>query len=236
MILNLISGPRNVSTALMYSFAQRSDTAVVDEPFYAVYLTRSGVVHPGKEDVLKALSADEELVKEQLTLPREKPVLFVKNMAHHMEVLDDPFIAGATNIFLIREPRHILASYAEVIARPVMRDIGIAYQYDLFQTLLARGEEPLVIESHFLLKDPVRVLTEVCSRCGLPFEQRMAHWPRGPKPYDGVWARHWYGNVHNSKGFEKQTTNSRPFPAHLHNLCAEAQSFYEKLLPFSIKA
>ncbi|MGI8649730.1 MAG: sulfotransferase family protein, partial [Rubrobacter sp.] len=31
------SGPRNVSTALMYSFRQRPDTSVVDEPFYGHY-------------------------------------------------------------------------------------------------------------------------------------------------------------------------------------------------------
>ena len=39
MIINLISGPRNVSTALMYSFAQRNDTNYYDEPFYGYYLT-----------------------------------------------------------------------------------------------------------------------------------------------------------------------------------------------------
>ena len=37
----LWSGPRNISTALMYSFAQRSDTIVYDEPFYAYYLKNS---------------------------------------------------------------------------------------------------------------------------------------------------------------------------------------------------
>lgn len=236
MILNLISGPRNVSTALMYSFAQRSDTSVVDEPFYAVYLTRSRADHPGKEAVLNALSSDENIVKSQLASRRDSPVLFIKNMAHHMEVLDDPLIPGATNIFLIREPRQILASYAEVIARPAMRDIGIEYQYSLFEKLLAEGNKPLVIDSQFLLQDPVRVLAELCSRCDLPFEQRMAHWPAGPKPYDGVWAPYWYVNVHNSTGFQKQTTTSRPLPEHLQNLCAEAQRFYEKLLPFSVKA
>ena len=236
MIINLVSGPRNVSTALMYSFAQRNDTAVVDEPFYAVYLSRSGADHPGKEEVLRTLSADEDAVKADLTSERGKPVLFIKNMAHHMEVLTDPFIAGATNIFLIRDPRQILASYAEVIAQPEMRDIGIAYQHTLFQMLLEKGEDPIVIDSHFLLKDPVRVLTQVCTRCGLPFEQRMVHWSAGPKPYDGIWAPYWYVNVHNSTGFQKQPTSSRPLPKHLHNLCADAQRFYEKLLPFSIKA
>jgi len=35
--INLWSSPRNVSTALMYSFAQRLDTTVVDEPLYAYY-------------------------------------------------------------------------------------------------------------------------------------------------------------------------------------------------------
>ena len=236
MILNLISGPRNVSTALMYSFAQRTDTAVIDEPFYAVYLTRSTAEHPGKKEVLRTLSADEDEVKAKLTSQREKPVLFIKNMAHHMEVLADPFIAGATNIFLIRDPRQILASYAKVIARPVMRDIGIAYQYTLFEELLKKGEDPIVIDSHFLLQNSVAILTQVCARCGLPFEQRMAHWPAGPKPFDGVWAPYWYVNVHNSTTFQKQATSSRPLPQHLHNLCAEAMRFYEKLLPFSVKA
>ena len=32
------SGPRNVSTALMYSFGNRPDMHVVDEPFYGPYL------------------------------------------------------------------------------------------------------------------------------------------------------------------------------------------------------
>ena len=41
-IISLWSGPRNVSTALMYSFAQRSDTQVIDEPLYAHYLQHTG--------------------------------------------------------------------------------------------------------------------------------------------------------------------------------------------------
>ena len=236
MIINLISGPRNVSTALMYSFAQRTDTAVADEPFYAVYLSKSGVQHPGAEEVLKVLPLDEWQVKSQLSSIREKPVLFVKNMAHHMEVLEEPLIEGAINIFLIRDPRQILASYAEVIAHPVMRDIGIAYQYALFTSLRAQGRQPIVVDSSILLDRPSKVLANLCERCGLAFQERMLRWQAGPKPYDGVWAKHWYVNVHNTTSFTKQTTSSRPLPNHLHNLCAEAREFYEKLLPFSVNA
>jgi len=238
VIINLISGPRNVSTALMYSFAQRSDTHVLDEPFYAVYLKKTGVEHPGSEAVLRSLSPDEAIVKSRLERleSAQKPVLFVKNMAHHMEVLADPLIAGAANIFLIRDPRQILASYAAVISHPSMRDIGVAYQYSLFSGLQEQGQEPIVIDSGFLLQDPVSVLTEVCRRCGLEFQQRMAHWPQGPKPYDGVWAPYWYASVHRTTGFGTQPANSRALPTHLQELYDEARSFYEKLLPFSIKA
>jgi hypothetical protein len=46
------SGPRNVSTAMMRSFGARPDTAVIDEPFYAVYLAMTGLNHPMRDEVL----------------------------------------------------------------------------------------------------------------------------------------------------------------------------------------
>ena len=47
------SGPRNVSTAFMYSFAQREDTIVVDEPLYGHYLRISGAKHPGHHEIMQ---------------------------------------------------------------------------------------------------------------------------------------------------------------------------------------
>jgi hypothetical protein len=161
-LLNLISGPRNISTALMYSFAQRTDTTVVDEPFYAVYLTASGAPHPGRDEVLADQSSDEHVVKKQLEHLTDKPVLFVKNMAHHMEVMLEPFLENAINIFLIRNPRQIIASYAQVIHSPVMRDIGIEYQYALFQALEKKGQPVIVIDSGLLLENPEAVLHKLC--------------------------------------------------------------------------
>ena len=54
----LWSGPRNVSTALMYSFAQRDDVRVIDEPLYGHYLTVSGADHPGRDAVIAAMNCD----------------------------------------------------------------------------------------------------------------------------------------------------------------------------------
>ena len=235
MIINLISGPRNVSTALMYAFAQRTDTTVFDEPFYAVYLTKSGVNHPGRDAVLRSLPTQESAVRDMLLSHRASPLCFVKNMAHHMEVLEHPLIEGALNLFLIRDPHQILASYAKVIERPVMRDIGLAYQWQLFDHLQQQGRKPVVVDSAYLLDDPSTVLEKICAACGLHFEDEMTRWPAGPKPYDGVWAPHWYVNVHTTTGFQRQSTDKFALPAHLHSLWREARDFYEKLLPFSVK-
>jgi hypothetical protein len=235
-ILNLVSGPRNISTALMYSFAQRTDTKVMDEPYYALYLTKSGADHPGREDVLHAQSANENVVTNEIMSLKDVPVVFIKNMAHHMEVMEDPLIKGATHIFLIRDPRQIIASYAQVIERPVMRDIGIEYQYGLFEKLKKTGATPVVIDSGLLLENPSSVLKQLCHSCSIGFQSEMLQWKAGPKEYDGVWATHWYKNVHRTTGFQLQTTSSRTLPAHLNHLYQQAKGYYEKLLPFSLKA
>lgn len=233
--INLISSPRNISTALMYSFAQRSDTKVFDEPFYAYYLITSGANHPGKEEVINSQPNREEDVRKQIFDTKDKPVLFIKNMSHHLEVMDQSFTDDVVNVFFIRNPRQIIASYAKVIERPVMRDIGVEYQYNLYQTLLRKKQQPIVLDSGYLLDGPESVLSQLCDRIGIPFEQSMLQWPAGPKSYDGVWAPYWYENVQRSTGFEKQKTSSQPLPDYLDELYQRAYHLYEKLLPFSIK-
>jgi hypothetical protein len=218
----------------MYSFAQRSDTAVEDEPFYACYLTKTDIEHPGKLEVLQAQSADEENVKSIVFSKRQKPVVFIKNMAHHIEVLnDDAFLDKCINIFLIRDPKQIIASYAQVIDQPVMRDIGIEYEYQLFKKL--NNQNPIVIDSGLLLQNPKSVLHKICDSASIPFEENMLQWQAGPKLYDGVWAPYWYANVHQSTGFEKQSTSERPFPGQLKPLLDEANRYYQKLLQHAIK-
>ena len=56
------SGPRNVSTALMRAWENRPDTAVVDEPLYAFYLDRTGLDHPGRDEVIASQPTDWRVV------------------------------------------------------------------------------------------------------------------------------------------------------------------------------
>jgi len=233
--INLISGPRNISTALMYSFAQRPDTTVLDEPYYAFYLSRSGVHHPSKEDVLSSQSQDEAEVSEAVFGEWDRSVLFIKNMAHHLELMDQTFLENVINIFLIRNPEQIIASYAQVIETPTLRDIGLEYQHNLFMSLQKKGLNSIIMDSGLILQNPEAVLRQACNYIGISFDPAMLQWEAGPKSYDGVWAKHWYANVHKSTSFEKQPTTNRPMPPNLQTLNEEAQNYYRALLPFSLQ-
>lgn len=233
--LSMWSGPRNVSTALMYSFRQRSDTLVVDEPLYGHYLKTTGADHPGDGEVMERMDCDgERVVNEILLGPCECPVHFFKNMAHHLAGLDPRFLSRMTNVLLIRDPREVLPSLAKQLPHPTLRDTGLAEQVEILNVALERGEEPIVLDAKELLLDPPTVLREACARLGLPFEEAMLHWSAGPKPEDGVWAKHWYANVHASTGFGAYRPKTEPFPHNLRPLLEECAPLYERLRRYAI--
>ena len=176
--LSLWSGPRNISTALMYAFRQRSDTRVVDEPLYGHYLRVTGAEHPGAREVLEAVDCDgERVVRETLLGPCERPVLFAKNMAHHLVGLEHDFWDSLTNLLLTRDPHAMLSSLVKQIPNPTLRDTGLEYQVKILEREVANGRVPVVLEASEVLKNPTGVLTAACERLGLPFEDSMLSWP-----------------------------------------------------------
>lgn len=235
--INLWSGPRNVSTALMYSFAQRSDTQVVDEPLYGHYLRVADTVHPGMAETMNDMDCDgKRVVKELILGPCDKPVLFLKQMAHHLVELDRAFLADAVNVLLIRDPVQMLPSLAQNLPLPNLRDTGLAIQSALYRQLLDLGQDPPVLDSKQLLLDPPGVLRQLCAQIGIPFDATMLHWEAGARPEDGIWAKYWYRSVHQSTGFEPYQAKAAPFPPRLLPLLAEARPHYERLAAHAIKA
>lgn len=233
----LWSSPRNISTAMMYAFAQRPDTIVFDEPLYAHYLRVTGVIHPGQEEILEAQENDGDKVVQQLMLGAfDSPVAFFKQMTHHLVQLNEAFLSQMKNILFIRDPKQIISSYAQVRPDVNMQDIGIEKQWQLYQQLTGNKQHCVVLDSNEILKAPEKVLSELCNAIDIPFYNSMLHWPAGPKPEDGVWAKYWYDNVHKSTGFEKQTTSNRPLPEYLEPLYNESKKYYDQLFQHSIKA
>lgn len=235
--INLWSGPRNVSTAVMYSFRQRDDTRVIDEPLYAHYLRVAGARHPGREKVLAAMDNDgERVVREVVLGPCDRPVLFMKQMAHHLVELDRGFLRQTVNVILTRDPEQMLPSLINQLPHPQIHDTGLAIQSELLRQLHDLGQNPPVLDSRELLLDPEGVLGELCERIGIPFDRAMLSWPAGPKPEDGVWAPHWYQNVRRSTGFMPYSEKSEPFPEVIKVLLEECRPHYEFLLSRAIRA
>jgi hypothetical protein len=235
------SGPRNISTAMMRSFENRPDTAVADEPFYAAYLRATGLDHPMREAVLRSQPTDWRRVAESLIgpPPAGATVFYQKHMTHHMlPSFGTDWLACCVNVFLIRDPSRVVASYAARRADVDLADLGVARQRALFEGEAQRlGRAPLVIDAADVLAAPSALLQALCSRLGLGFDPAMVSWPAGVRSSDGVWAPAWYGEVERSTGFLPDPGTPPPaLPPRLSALAEAARPDYEHLAAFRLTA
>ena len=227
------SGPRNLSTAMLRAWENRDDTAVWDEPLYAHYLAATGADHPGADEVIAAGETDWRHVVERLTgaVPENRPVFFQKHMTHHLlPEIDRAWLDEVENCFLIRDPREVVASYAHVRDEVTADDVGTAQQAEIFDFVAARrNKPPFVLDAQDLLKHPRGILAALCKGLGIEFTDRMLTWPPGPRPSDGIWAKHWYESVYRSTGFQPYVSKAHRLPAHLEPLARECEPCYRRM-------
>lgn len=234
MRIAMWSGPRNLSTALMYSFGARSDCAVWDEPFYAAYLAHSGAVHPMQAEILAAGETDPRLVARRCSkepAPEAKPVVYQKHMAHHiLPEFDRNWMDELSHVFLIRHPARVIASYHVKNENPTLTDIGAVQLAELFSEITERtGQRPVVVDSADIRANPEVMMRLLCAAIRLPFEPQMLNWPAGGHAEDGVWASHWYNAVWKSTGFAGAEGPLPDLPASLQPILAAAMPHYEAL-------
>ncbi len=236
MKIAMWSGPRNLSTALMYAFAARDDCAVWDEPFYAAYLEETGMIHPMRDEIIAVHDPDPDRVAAacQGPVPGGKAHFYQKHMTQHMiDSFDRRWMRSCRNVFLIRHPARVVASYAKKREGPTLHDIGFPQQEQLFDEVSAwSGAAPLVIDSDDIRADPATMLQKLCAALGLPYRHQMLRWPAGGNVADGVWAAHWYGAVHRSTGFDGAEGPLPPLGGSYADLAALALPIYERLAQY----
>ncbi len=228
----------------MRSWESRSDTRVIDEPFYAHYLQVTGYNHPGAAEIIAAYETDwrrviagllpNETLNETPNEAEEVPdakIVYQKHMTQHMLAhIDRDWIARVSNSFLIREPRRMLLSFAKVIPEPRLDQLGLVQQVEIFQYVQkVTGCVPPVISSRGVLANPEGSLRALCARLDVPFERAMLGWPAGRRASDGLWAQHWYAQVEKSTGFAPYKHDDSPLPRHLSGLLDECQRLYDKM-------
>lgn len=228
------SGPRNISTAMMRSWGNRADTFVWDEPFYAFYLRATGLAHPAAKEVIANGETDWRKVVDRLTgeVPNGKRIFYQKQMTHHLlPQIDRGWLGEVTNCFLIRDPAEVIVSYIKKNNDPTLEDIGFIQQAAIFDLVRAEiGSIPPVVDAHDVLENPERVLRLLCEAIGVEFSEAMLSWAPGLRDSDGIWAKHWYGEVAKSTGFESPAQRAvESVPERLRNVCEQAREGYERL-------
>lgn len=232
MKIAMWSGPRNLSTAMMYSFGARSDCAVVDEPFYGPYLRMTGLDHPMREQILASRPESSEQVAASLVGSNraEKPHFYQKHMTQHMVPgMPRDWMAEVTNVFLIRHPARVIASFGAKWDGFGLDDIGFIQQTELYDYVTSLGQVPIVIDSADIRDNPEGMLRKLCDAIGLAFDPAMLSWPKGGHPNDGIWAAHWYGAVHGSTGFALAEGDLPLLTGTSADLLTEALPHYERL-------
>jgi hypothetical protein len=232
------SGPRNISTAMMRSFEARGDCHVVDEPFYAAFLSETGIDHPMTAETLASQPNDWRDVVRELSQPAtDKPIVYEKHMTHHMlPGFELDWMGQCRNAFLIRDPVRVLASYTQKREDVTLADIGFVQQAEVFAREADRlGHAPPVIEGVDVLRDPAGTLSKLCAALDIPWTANMLSWPAGTRATDGVWAPAWYDAVERSTGFgpppEEAPLTLAP---HLQRIVDQARPHYEALVKWKI--
>jgi len=237
--LAMWSGPRTISTAMMRSWGGRTDTAVIDEPFYGYYLRQTGIRHPGAADIMAAQPCDWSHVIEAISgeIPNGKSLYYQKHITTHMlpEISLD-WLQSMSHCFLIRAPERVVASYSKTRPAANTDDLGYVTQRALFEHVAGLGYTPLVVDAEHFLRHPEDQLRQMCEQLGLAFEARMLAWEPGIRKTDGVWHPYWYDAVARSTGF---ASTQKPLPelnTEQRSIAAECRPHYEVLARYAIRS
>lgn len=235
-IIHAISGPRNISTALMYSFASRPKCLVVDEPFYGMYLKNNNVAHPGKDEILSQMpiNYDHVFSKLEKLIAKSPDEIYIKNMSHHIVDLNLDWFNKTSYIFWIRHPKKVINSFAKIVDDITLKDIGFEDQFKIWNRIKNTSVPKLIVDTDDLLSDPENILKLICKTLGITWSKKMLSWEKGPKSFDGIWAPYWYANAHQTNGFKKIETKIRLSKSHK-KLIEDSLPYYNTLFDKRLK-
>ena len=218
---------------MMRAWGNRDDTVVIDEPFYAYYLKATGIDHPGADEVIATGETDWRKVIEQLTgqIANGKRIFFQKHMTHHLlPEIDREWLGAVTNCFLIRDPREVINSYIKKRENPALEDLGFVQQAEIFDFVRTRTNAvPPVIDAKDVLQNPERTLRRLCEAVGVEFSKLMLSWQPGLRYTDGIWAKHWYGEVAKTTSFQPYRSTDYEPHERLRELYERCRECYERL-------
>ena len=223
---------------MMRAWGNRSDTSVIDEPFYAFYLKATGKKHPGADEVIVSGETDWRKIITLLSgpVPSSRRIFFQKHMTHHLlPEIDREWLGTVTNCFLIRDPREVIASYVKKRQDLVLEDLGYVQQEEIFDFVRSRMNAiPPIVDAKDVLVNPERMLRLLCKAVGVEFSKSMLSWSPGLRETDGIWAKHWYGEVAKTTSFRPYRPRYDEMPKRLGEIYERCRECYERLYDYRL--
>jgi hypothetical protein len=158
-------------------------------------------------------------------------------MTHHiLPEIGRSWLGAMTNCFLIRDPAEVIISYIKKNNDPTLEDIGFIEQAEIFDSVRADiGAIPPVIDARDVLENSEKILRLLCEAIGVEFNDAMLSWPAGLRATDGIWAKHWYGEVANSTSFHPPSHREpTPVPERLRNVHERSYECYAHLYQYRL--
>ena len=233
MIIACWSGPRNISTALMRSWSSRKDSFVSDEPFYAHYLKKNQINHPMSEEIINSYPTSYDSIVKLITstIPKNKKIWYQKHMAHHIDESSNlDWTKGMKNAILLRHPSLVINSFSKKFKLNDSKQLGYEQQYIIYQYLKSQNKKVFIVDAEVFLDDPEQYLRNWCRFLKIKFDKNMLKWDKNFNRFDGLWGKHWYKNVNNSTGFEKNRASTKKIPDKYSTIYDESMIFYNKLI------
>ena len=223
---------------MMRAWGNRHDTYVVDEPFYAYYLKRTGKDHPVADEVIAAGETEWQKIVAHLTglVPNGKRIFFQKQMTHHLlSEIDREWLGAVTNCFLIRDPHEVISSYVKKREDPALDDLGFVQQAEIFDFVRTHTTAvPPVVDAKDVLQNPEGTLRLLCEAVGVEFSESMLSWRSGLRDTDGIWARQWYGEVAKTTSFQPYHPAPSEVPARLREIYRHCCECYQRLYEYRL--
>ena len=236
MIIFMWSGPRNLSTALMRSFENRKDTYVLDEPFYAYYLKKTGLNHPMKKEIINHYPVSQKKIIKLITSkPENEKIFYQKHMTQHIiKNTNLDWIRNGYNCFLISHPAKVINSYIKKNSLRNIDDIGFKKQFKIFNKVKKNNLNFIVINADNILINPNKTIKKLCKLLKIKFSKKMLSWPKGKRSSDGIWSKVWYKNVELSNTFSKYRKEKINVPKKYKKIYEESLKYYNQMNEYSI--
>ncbi|UJR36903.1 hypothetical protein I4U23_029616 [Adineta vaga] len=240
MIIYLLSAPGDFASALMYAFNQRSDTLVMDEPFYGIWLKNNGKKQAFYDEVMLRMECDDanKIHDEIENSEKIKGNIFVKNTMNTVPHMNEHRLLKYHPILLIHDPAETIVSHGIIEPALTTRDLFLEDQVRMYDWLKEKiKEDPIVINSNELKIDGAAILQKVCKILNLSYTDEMLSWPSGPKSIDGFWTQFSNNKVHASTGFQSLSSiqiTREDLPKNMITIYNAVLPHYEKLLSHCI--